>query len=458
MKYFHLTALALLVTSCTLIDTREISAIKGVTIIDAINGVRENQTVVFANDEILQIISSDDSSDYHRSIDGSGKYLIPGLWDFHVHLTYDVRLTRAMPELFLSYGVTSVRDTGGLMRNVLPVVGAMTRDGAVSPRVHFAGPLLDGNLVVYDGVGRPEIGVSVKTPEEARAAVIKLYEEGVSFIKIYELTSPEVFAALVDVANELGLPVDSHVPLSMRASVAGPQVDSIEHLRNIELDCASNASELLESRIRQLQNPDGLSGAELRASLHSAQRLPAIENYDELQCNKTIEALSSTMMVPTLRLNSILLNPPYEKDDWEDALARLPASVRAQWLIEGERRKAAPTGDLTFAEWSLSLTKKMYESGVPFGAGTDVPINLSIPGYSLHSELEMLVEAGLEPIDAIAAATIKPAQYFSLEKELGTIDVGKRADMVLLDANPLSDIRNTKQINLVVSKGQILEF
>ena len=458
MKYLHLTVLALLVTSCTLPDTREISAIRGVTIIDAINGVRENQTVVFANDEILQIISSDDSSDYHRSIDGSGKYLIPGLWDFHVHLTYDVRLTRAMPELFLSYGVTSVRDTGGLMRNVLPVVGAMTREGAVSPRVHFAGPLLDGNLVVYDGVGRPEIGVSVKTPEEARAAVIKLHEEGVSFIKIYELTSPEVFAALVDVANELGLPVDSHVPLSMRASIAGPQVDSIEHLRNIELDCASNASELLESRVRQLQNPDGLSGAELRASLHSAQRLLAIENYDELQCNKTIEALSSTMMVPTLRLNSILLNPPYEKDDWEDALARLPASVRAQWLIEGERRKAAPTGDLTFAEWSLSLTKKMYESGVPFGAGTDVPINLSIPGYSLHSELEMLVKAGLQPIDAIAAATIKPAQYFSLEKELGTIDVGKRADMVLLDADPLRDIRNTKQIHLVVSKGQILEF
>ena len=255
MQYLHLTVLTLLVTSCTLLDTREISAIKGVTIIDAINGVRENQTVVFANDEILQILSSDDSSDYHRSIDGSGKYLIPGLWDFHVHLTYDVRLTRAMPELFLSYGVTSVRDTGGLMRNVLPVVGAMTREGAVSPRVHFAGPLLDGNLVVYDGVGRPEIGVSVKTPEEARAAVIKLHEEGVSFIKIYELTSPEVFAALVDVANELGLPVDSHVPLSMRASIAGPQVDSIEHLRNIELDCASNASELFESRVRQLQNP-----------------------------------------------------------------------------------------------------------------------------------------------------------------------------------------------------------
>ena len=165
------------------------------------------------------------------------------------------------------------------------------------------------------------------------------------------------------------------------------------------------------------------------------------------------------MMVPTLRLNSILLNPPYEKkDDWEDALARLPASVRAQWLIEGERRKAAPTGDLTFAEWSLSLTKKMYESGVPFGAGTDVPINLSIPGYSLHSELEMLVEAGLQPIDAIAAATIKPAQYFPWRRSWELLMLASARDMVLLDADPLGDIRNTKQINLVVSKGQILEF
>ena len=444
--------------SCVDQSGRETSVIEGVTIIDAVNGVRENHTVVFIDDEIIQIFPTDESPDFSNAIDGSGQYLIPGLWDFHVHLTYDVRLTAAMSELFLSWGITSVRDTGGLMRNILPVVDSMNKEGAVSPRVYFAGPLLDGNLVVYNGVGRPEIGVSVRTPEEARQAVRELYDDGISFIKIYELTSPEVFSALIDVADELGLPVDSHVPLSMRASVAGAQVDSIEHLRNIELDCAANADELLIARIRQLENPDGLSGADLRASLHNSQRLPAIRNYNERQCNQTIEALSATMMVPTLRLNSIALNPPYEKDDWEDALSRLPVSVRAQWFIEGERRKTTELGDLTFAEWSLSLTKQMHESGVPFGAGTDVPINLSIPGYSLHSELEMLVMAGLAPIDALAAATIKPAQYFSLEEEMGSIDIGKRADMVLLEANPLDDIRNTKRINLVISKGRILEF
>ena len=117
----------------------------------------------------------------------------------------------------------------------------------------------------------PRLGFPLKL-QKRLGAVIKLHEEGVSFIKIYELTSPEVFAALVDVANELGLPVDSHVPLSMRASVAGPQVDSIEHLRNIELDCASNASELLASRIRKLQNPDGLSGAELNLFMKDCQQ------------------------------------------------------------------------------------------------------------------------------------------------------------------------------------------
>ena len=95
--------------------------IRGVTIIDAVNGIRENHTVVFADDEILRIFPTDEPSNHSNVIDGSGKYLIPGLWDFHVHLTYDVRLTQAMPELFLSWGITSVRDTGGLMKNILPL-------------------------------------------------------------------------------------------------------------------------------------------------------------------------------------------------------------------------------------------------------------------------------------------------------------------------------------------------
>ncbi len=431
-------------------------AIENVTLIDAVNGVRPEQTVIMDGDRIVAVQPAGQPVSAAQSIDGSGRYLIPGLWDFHVHLSYDERLTAAMPDLFLSWGITSVRDTGGLMEDMLPIVSAMRAEGAVAPRVFFAGPLLDGSIVVYDGNGRPEIGVSVPSPDQARAMVRSLKEQGVNFIKVYELTSPEVFEALVETAEELGLPIDSHVPLSMRASEVGPRVDSIEHLRNIEMDCAANAEELHLARLDLLQNPDRLPGAELRSMLHGLQRLPAVANYDETQCDRTIAAMADTMMVPTLRLNSITMAPPYLKPDWQQALSRVPEAVRQEWDAQAQNRAAEGEGANPFAEWSLFLTNRMHQAGVPIGAGTDTPINLSIPGYSLHSELEMLVLAGLTPLEALAAATLRPAEYFSVQDEMGTIEVGKRADLVLLNADPLVDITNSKQIDVVVSKGRVV--
>jgi len=455
LRLLPLVGIALLV-SCSEERTASgtATAIENVTVIDAVNGVRENRTVVFGGDEILAVRPASEAVSAGKIIDGSGKYLIPGLWDFHVHLSYDERLTAAMPALFLSWGITSVRDTGGLLDRVLPVVEDMESSGAVAPRVFFAGPLLDGEFVVYDGDGRPEIGVSVPTPEASGRTVDELHAAGVDFIKIYEMVSPQVFDALVAAARQRGLPIDSHVPLSLRARHAGPRVDSIEHLRNIELDCAANAEALHRTRLRLLRNPDDLSGAELRASLHSLQRIPAIENYDEAECDQVIAAMASTVMVPTLRLNSFDLAPPYARADWEEALGRLPAGVAADWREQSASRASQTAADTRFAEWSVFLTGRMHEAGVPVGAGTDTPISLSVPGYSLHSELQMLVRAGLSPLEAIEAATLEPARYFSLEGEMGSIGAGKRADMVLLDADPLADISNTKRIALVVSQGR----
>ncbi len=450
--------LSLLIASCEPAPTG--TAITNVTVIDAINGVRENQTIVFDGDEITAIQAAGAELSVAGSIDGSGKFLIPGLWDFHVHLSYDDRFTAAMPSLFLSWGITSVRDTGGLMQKMLPIVEAMRSDDAVAPRVFFAGPLLDGEFVVYDGDGRPEIGVQNATPEKARETVRALKQQGVDFIKIYEMVSPGVFEAMVDTANELDLPIDSHVPLMLRASGAGPSVDSIEHLRNIEMDCASNAAALHETRIELMKNPDGLSGAELRSSLHSLQRLPAIANYDEARCDRTLDALSETTQVPTLRLVSMSLEPPFQRHDWDDAISRLPGQAREDWGAVTEERRADPPAevDTTFAEWGLFLTGRAHGKGVPVGAGTDTPIALAIPGYSLHSELEFLVRAGLSPIEALAAATLVPARYFSMEGRMGSIDVGKAADLVLLEANPLDDIGNTRRIAEVISKGRRLDL
>ena len=431
-------------------------AITNVTVIDAVNGVRENLTVIFDGDQILAVQPAASEISVAETIDGSGKYLIPGLWDFHVHLTYDDRFTEMMPAQFLSYGITSVRDTGGLMHKILPVVEKMRAPDALAPRVFFAGPLLDGNFVVYDGESRPEIGTRNATPDDARAMIMNLKEQGVDFIKIYEMVSPAVFDAMVETANELGLPIDSHVPLSMRASIAGPSVDSIEHLRNIEMDCASNSPELHETRLELLKNPDGLSGADLRSSLHTLQRMPAIAAYDEERCDQTLATLTSTTQVPTLRLMGLNLAPPYLRDDWEDALSRVRDDVREDWTAEAAGIADNPIEEFTaYGEWGLFLIGRMHERGIPIGAGTDTPIFLAVPGYSLHSELEYLVRAGLSPLEAIGSATLRPAEWFSLQDEMGTIDAGKRADMVLLDANPLDDIGNTKRISQVISRGRV---
>lgn len=430
------------------------TAITNVTVIDAINGVRSHQTVVFDGDEIISVGPGDAPANIGKSIDGTGKYLIPGLWDFHVHLSYDERFTKDMPALFLSYGVTSVRDTGGTLQKILPIVESMRAPAAVAPRVWFSGPLLDGTYVVYDGESRPEIGVRNANPDDARAMIRQLEEQGIDFIKIYEMVSPEVFEAMVETARELDLPIDSHVPLSMRASTAGPPVDAIQHLRNIELDCASNADELHVTRLEILDNPDGLSGADLRSSLHRLQRMPAVAAYDAERCDKVIDGLVTTTQVPTLRLNAFNLAPPFNKIDWEDALSRIDEDAREAWAASAVNLAANPGQEyIDFGRWSRFLTGRMHQRGVPVAAGTDTPIFLAIPGYSLHAELEQLVASGLSPLMALHAATVQPAAFFDLDSEMGTIEAGMKADLVLLDADPLADIANTRSIRGVVSKG-----
>ncbi len=436
------------------------TAITNVTVIDAVNGVRSAQTVVFDGDEILSVQPAGEPVSVAETIDGSGKFLVPGLWDMHVHLTYDDTFTEDMPALFLAHGITSVRDTGGLMHKIQPVVDAMRAPDAVAPRVYYSGPLLDGQYVVYDGESRPEIGKQNADIEMARANVSALKEAGVDFIKVYEMVSPDVFEALVTAGQENGLPVAAHVPLSMIASQAGPRVDSMEHLRNVELDCAASSPELHEERLSVLAAHDGGPGFELRSSMHSLQRLRAIADYDRERCVRTINNLRGTMQVPTLRLNTLAKYPPYARDDWATVLDRLPAAADANWreaTAAWQTRDTTEAADTTFADWSLELIGRMHGAGVPIGAGTDTPIGRALPGFSLHTELERLVEAGLSPLEAIEAATVRPAQFFSIEERMGAVAPGMVADLVLLDANPLDDIRNTRSVSTVVSKGQVLD-
>lgn len=449
---------ASLLAACTKPPAAEGTAIRNVTVIDAVHGVREAQTVVFNGDEIIAVgAATDELPAVAEEIDGSGRYLIPGLWDMHVHLTYDPAFTPSMPASFLYYGITSVRDTGGMVENLQPVIADMRAEGAHAPRVWWSGPLQDGGLVVYDGESRPLIGHTNPSPDAARASVAALADAGADFIKIYELVRPEVFEALAAAARERKLPIAAHVPLSMTAMQAGPDVDSMEHLRNVELACASNAAELHEERLAIIAAADNISGYELRSSLHTLQRLPAIARYDATRCANVINSLAGTIQVPTLRLNSLAVQSPFPRTDWPAAVALLPAEPAASWTETGENWDQDERSRSTeFGAWSLKLVADMNNAGVPIGAGTDTPIAYAAPGYSLHSELEMLVRAGLSPQQALAAATVRPAQFFGLENEMGSIEPGKRADLLLLNANPLESIANTRRIDTVVSRGRVM--
>ena len=165
--------------------------------------------------------------------------------------------------------------------------------------------------------------------------------------------------------------------------------------------------------------------------------------------------MMSTIQVPTLRLNSMALQHPFSRSDWDQVVEKLPETVN-DWAAPEEGSMGGRSTDTTFPDWSLSLVGLMHEAGVPIGAGTDTPIAFAAPGYSLHSELEMLVRAGLSPMEALKSSTIRPAEFFSLEDEMGTIEVGKLADLVLLERNPLDDITFSRSVQAVVTKGEFL--
>jgi len=455
-----LTAAVLLAGACAEPPPGADVAFEHVTVIDAAGGVRGDQRVVVSGEQIVSVAPmAAPAPSADRVIDGRGRYLIPGLWDMHVHFLYDDSLTEAMAELFLAYGITSVRDTGGNVEKLAALRSRLEASADPAPRIFFSGPLLDGEHVVYDGgdPGRPPLGTAVAAQADADSTVAELVSAGADFIKIYELVTPDVFEALVTAARQRGLPIAAHVPLTMTADQAGPQVDSMEHLRNVELACAENWQALLDARRERIAGFDGDRGYPLRSQIHDNQRLPAIAAYDETRCDSVLGALGQTTQVPTLRLNAFNLVRPYERPDWSQALSELPGAVAERWAGEVDAHRAqAALADTTFAEWSLFLAGRMHQAGVPLGAGTDTPITQAIPGYSLHTELALLVRSGLTPMQALEAATLAPARFFGLQGEMGRIDPGQVADLVLLDADPLADIGNTRRIHGVMARGRWL--
>jgi len=438
--------------------------IENISIIDPVNGLKANQTVILKDGKIFKVESTSNlilSSD-NEIIDGTGKFLIPGLWDAHVHFAFLEELAPSMFDLFLAYGITSVRDTGGKFEFVKKYKDLSLRDPLNSPRVMIAGPLLDGMPNVYDGsdLQHPELSVGLATEEDVISQISKLDSLGVDLLKAYEMLTPEQFEVLAKYGKKHNLKVTGHVPLSMDViSASNAGLSSLEHLRNLELSCASNADELWEKRKQILKEGKNEPGGVLRSKIHTLQRKTAVENYDDKKADEVLAVMAKneTWQIPTLALNTAFTKKHFTRDDFQKSFEYLPVSIEKQWKesIKGLALREATAFNIQYTEWKINMVRKIHETGIDIMAGTDCPIFFLTPGLSLHEELAILVESGLTPLEALKTATYNPAKYFNLENELGQIDENYWADLIILDANPLEAITNTTKINAVIKQGNL---
>src|SRR5690349_1348830 len=399
------------------------------TIID-VNGStpRRDTTVVITGDRISAIGDSASVSvpADAQVIDATGKFLIPGLWDMHVH--WYVRDTFT---LFIANGVTSVRQMFG-NSDLLRWRDQIAKGSLLGPRMVVASPIIDGPEPVWPN------SIAVRNEEEGRKAVRKVKQWGADFVKVYALLPRDAYFGIADEAKQQGITFVGHVPNSVspgEASDAGQK--SIEHLTGILIACSDKETEL-RLKLVKADSP------EARGRVQAA----ALETYDATKAADLVArfAKNQTWQCPTLtvlRSNAYLGDENFRRDG---RLRYIPRQLQQRWSFRISNRSGGDNvGSKKVLEKQFEIVGAMQKAGVPILAGTDTGNPFCFPGFSLHDELALLVIAGLTPVEALRAATINPAKFLGIEDKAGTIAPGKLADLVLLDANPLTDIRNTQR-------------
>jgi len=387
-------------------------AITNVTVIDVAAGIaRPRTTVVVRGNRITAVGPAVRAPAGAQVIDGTGRFLIPGLWDMHVHLG---NAGEESLKEFVAHGVTGVRDMGTEQYEPLRRWRVEILSGArVGPRIVAAGPIVDGPTPNWP------LRVTVPDAASARRAVDSLATVGVDFIKVHQQLTRDAYFAVAAEARRLNLHFAGHVPVvvtGVEAAEAGQR--SVEHLTGLP------------------DTRDSTWAPTLRAyKKHGTWMDPTLIVYWALAHHR----------------DSAVINDP--------RAATISESLKKFWV----EQRSAWSGDMStegllgLYRGMLSHTRGLYEAGIPIMTGTDLGFVYVYPGSSVHEELEHLVEAGLSPLEALRASTLNPARYFSWERDLGTIAVGKLADLVLLDANPLTAIGNTKRIRAVVANGRLME-
>jgi imidazolonepropionase-like amidohydrolase len=408
-------------------QNRETTAFTNVTLIDGTGATLADHTVIIQGDRILSVDPAAAIPASARIVNARGQFMIPGLCDSHAHVSYFKG--SALPVL-LANGVTSIRDMGGLVAE-LDAWKTETDDGIrPGPRIFRAGPMLNGKAF-------NEYQVAIANAAEARGAVRVLKSAQVDFIKVHAAISREAYFGVQSECRSLGLPYVGHMP------------------RAITPEEASDAGQLTLEHVGAFG--DRFESAGTPASGVAA----ALENFRKRQAPALFErfARNKTWFTPTLIASKTAIHMGDHKPDPRDRYVSASCKKITEELLKRPTYRDFFTPDSVSRQQRNHaqlppLVKLMHQSGIGLLAGTDFAVSIIYPGFSLHDELELLVDSGLTPMQSLLTATANPARVLG-QKDLGTLKPGNRADFVLLEADPLSNIRNTTKIHAVVSRGKL---
>ena len=436
-------------------------AIKRVTVIDATGRGPEPDMTVIANGDRIVAVGPWRKTHIPSNaivVDGAGRFLIPGLWDMHVHGASDERAPWSHL-LFLANGVVGVRDMSGpLDAHAWRATQASNEDP--SPAVYLGSPIVDGPNPTW-----PD-SIVVADKVRGREVVDQQQERGADFIKVYTKLPRDAYFAIADEANKRGIPFEGHVPelvTAAEASDAGQK--SIEHLTRVA-DACSKEEKSIDSEMQRQESLFRAPDATMAQKMDSGKSMirlntRVVESFDDATAQSLLALFvkNRTWQCPTLTMLRAQIEDPMPADD--PRLKYLSGDVRAKWdagyykNVPPEPRAAiVKLNKLEFDE-SVRLVGLMYRAGVPLLAGTDTMNPQCFPGFGIHDELALLVDAGLSPLAALQAATRNAAEFMGQLDRRGTIEVGKAADLVLLDKDPLADIHNTRSIQAVVLRGKL---
>ncbi|MGB7559154.1 MAG: amidohydrolase family protein, partial [Nitrososphaeraceae archaeon] len=394
--------------------------LENATVIDGTGDLpKPNTTIVINESRIADLtnnatVNPDLPLAAKNVINLTGKYIIPGLFDMHAHVanvlknSYNQSESEDMLSMLLAYGITTIRNTGGPTEQSVALKKNISEGKIMGPQIFTAGQLLNTPQIPV-----PFVEKQVITEQDVRQEVRNQIEAGVDYVKMYVGLTPKLAQAAIHEAHSNGTKVIGHLYLTSWTDAANLGIDALTHGIPVSPFLLSK-----ESKQKFLESGD-----------HPFNHFLWLDLVDlnGPEINEMIKAVAS---------NSIPVDPTL--DIYE---AMIKGEPQYQYL------------------WPkvLQLTKMMYDNGVPILSGTDIPNFDLVPGASLHHELELLVEAGIPPLEVIKIATRNGAQALDIEEDVGTIEPGKQADMIVLSDNPLDDIRNTKKIEAVIVDGQFID-